>query len=89
MRLPTDYPMLSTLQNFDEETMVAMMETAGYKMVLNRTDGLTIPYDQFAGRAPFALKTPQGHEFVIPKGKQTSPTQEAFMMYLSLVGTEE
>jgi len=80
VRLPTDYPMLSTLQNFDEETMVAMMETAGYKIVMNTIKGTA---------SPFALKTPQGHEFVIPKVKQTSTTQEAFMMYLSLVGTEE
>lgn len=80
MHLPTDYPMLSTLQNFDEETMVAMMETAGYKIVMNTIKGTA---------SPFALKTPQGHEFVIPKVKQTSTTQEAFMMYLSLVGTEE
>jgi len=80
VHLPTDYPMLSTLQNFDEETMVAMMETAGYKIVMNTIKGTA---------SPFALKTPRGHEFVIPKGKQTSPTQEAFMMYLSLVGTEE
>jgi len=56
------------------------METAGYKIVMNTIKGTAFP---------FALKTPRGHEFVIPKGKQTSPTQEAFMMYLSLVGTEE
>jgi len=71
--------MLSTLQNFDEETMVAMMEMAGYKMVMNKIHGLP---------SPFALRTPQGQEFAIPRGKQTSPTQEAFMMYLSLVGTD-